>query len=262
MRFMTLFPALLAPILLLACAPEPPSAPGPAAEDHASEQHAGHDHGAHQHGEDPSAHGHGAAHGGQQQEVNGMHVEALFQADGVRFYVTDGDNRPIQPDRVLGSARVTGPSGVTNVSLMAMGEALHAPVALTTGQPASAVLTFTLNGGSRSALFETRAVGTAFHDHTSLHGGQVGMWGHYHVELRAAEGRYRVWVTDAARGPVSAVVTGAIRDGEQSLPLELDAPSGALQATAEGAGARPVTVELSIDGQPLALPFQPIAASP
>ena len=134
--------------------------------------HEGHDHGEHAH--DPAEHGHGASHGGQQVEVNGNHAEALFQADVVHFYLTDGDNKPIDPSGVFGSARVTGPNGVENVSLMAMGASLHAPVRLVPGQPASAVLTYTVNGSARSALFETVSVGTALHDHTSLHGGQVG----------------------------------------------------------------------------------------
>ena len=198
--------------------------------------HEGHDHGEHAH--DPAEHGHGASHGGQQVEVNGNHAEALFQADGVHFYLTDGDNKPIDPSGVFGSARVTGPNGVENVSLMAMGASLHAPVRLVSGQPASAVLTYTVNGS------------------------QVGMWGNYHVELLMAEGRYRVWVTDAARGPVAGAVMGAVIDGASRCVLEPDAATGALQCAASDAGKRPVAVELNIDGQPLSLPFAEASPSP
>lgn len=244
---------LLPLILLLAC-----SSPAPAPAEKHDDHDAHEDHEGHSHDHDPAAHGHGAAHGGQQRELNGMHAEALFQADGVRFYLTDGDDKPIDPRGILGSAVVTGPDGVHNVDLMAMGEALHAPVKLETGKPAKAVLTFAKDGGAQSALFDTTAVGTALHDHTALHGGDVAMWGNFHVELLARDGVYRVWVTDASRGPVAGAVSGVVVDGQARLPLVAEPGPGALSAAAEGAGTRPVTVELSVDGLAFTVPFQPV----
>lgn len=41
--------------------------------------------------------------------------------------------------------------------------------------------------------------------HYVLHGGQVAMWGNWHVEItRNQAGEYRVWVADAYRRPIAA----------------------------------------------------------
>lgn len=201
--------------------------------------------------------GHAARHGGQQRELKGMHVEALFQADGIHFYLADGDNNPLTPEGSTGNAVISSPAGVETAALMPMNDGLHAAAKLETGKPASAVLTLTRGGETQSASYETTAVGTTFHDHVSLHGGQVGMWGHYHLELLAKDDVYSVWITDASRAPVTGQASGVIVDGDQRLPLAMDKGTGALSARAEAAGARPVTVEITLDGQSISLPFQP-----
>ncbi len=45
--------------------------------------------------------------------------------------------------------------------------------------------------------------------HYVLHGGQVAMWGNWHVEIaRDVAGEYRLWVADAYRRPISAAFYG------------------------------------------------------
>lgn len=42
-----------------------------------------------------------------------------------------------------------------------------------------------------------------YHQHIGVNGGQVAMWGDYHIELaRAVSGEFRVWLTDAYRRPI------------------------------------------------------------
>lgn len=220
---------------------------------------AGHEHGDHEHGAE-AGHDHPARHGGQQVEAVGGHVEALFAADGVRFYLGNQDNLPVSPAGVSGSALISSSSGVQTVPLMVMGDALHAPLSLEAGKPAGAVLTITFGGQIQSLSFETKSVGTELHDHTALHGGQVVMSGNFHVELATKDDNYSVWVTDAARGPVAGATTAVLVDGDQRLDLATDASTGALTGRAEGAGSRPVTVEVTVDGQPFTVTFTPAAA--
>lgn len=246
--------SLLPLLLLTACGKSNPK-PAPVAE-HA-EHVEGHEPAGHTEGnESPEGDGHGARHGGQQRELQGMHVEALFQADGVMFYLADGDNKPLSPEGTSGNAVISGGANVATVTLAPKGEALFAAKTLESGKPASAVLTLTRAGQTQSASFDTSAVGTTFHDHTALHGGQVGMWGNYHVELLASDDAYNVWVTDASRGPVTSGLSGAVVDGGQRLALAASPSRGGLTVQAEGAGTRPVTVEITVEDQSISLPFQ------
>lgn len=248
---------LLPLLLLIGCgapadvatpaAPAAPTAPAPAHDEHAAEA-AGHAHG--------EGDGHAARHGGQQRELQGMHVEGLFQADGVMFYLADGDNNPLPTDGATGEAVISSGSSVVTAPLAPKGSALFAAATLESGKPASAVLTLTRAGQTQSASFDTNAVGTTFHDHTALRGGQVGMWGHYHVELLAKDGAYSVWVTDASRNPVTSGLSAVVVDGAQRLTLAADASGGGYTARAEGAGSRPVTVEIAVQDQKISLPFQ------
>lgn len=252
--------ALLPLLLLIACnEPTPTTAPAepaaPAAPSHDAHAAAS--------GEQTHAKGdgHAARHGGQQRELQGMHVEGLFQADGVMFYLADGDNNPLPPDGASGDAVISSGANVVTATLAPKGEALFAAATLESGKPASAVLTLTRGGHTQSASFETSAVGTAFHDHVSLHGGQVGMWGHYHVELLAKDGAYSVWVTDASRNPVTTGLSGVIVDGAQRQVLAADPGTGGLTVKSEGAGTRPVTVEIKVEDQSISLPFQASGAA-
>lgn len=250
-------PAVAALLALLACggAPEaPPAAPSAStAPTTTTPTAAGAEHGG-------ADHGHGAAHGGIQKELDGMHVEGLAMPDGVMFWPTDGDARPLPLEGFSGSATIQGPAGVEQVPLMAMGDHLHAPAKLVQGQPATIVVTLTRDGKAQSATFEVPKVGLESHDHTSLHGGEVGMWANYHVEYVGTEGEHRFWITDANRLTLKDGFTATMKDGETTLPLTLDPQSGALSAKAEGAGSRPVTIEVKAGETTFSLPFQPTAA--
>ncbi|MES2644253.1 MAG: hypothetical protein V4850_32505 [Myxococcota bacterium] len=246
MRFLLPF------VLLAACSTEPtatepaPAAPAPAAPapaaDHADGEHA-----------------HASPHGGEIKTVGNRHVEALFMPGGIMVWLTDTAEKPLPLDGITGSAVVKGPGGVETVTLAPMGDHLHAVAKLAQGEPATAVLTLTSSGKAESVSFETNAVGLQEHDHTSLHGGQVGMWGDYHLEYAPIDGEHRVWVTDAKRVPVAGV-TGSLTDGETAVPLTFDPATGKLAGKADGAGTRPVMVDVKVGETTFSLGFN--AASP
>lgn len=249
--------SLLLLLALIACedrdpAQVPPRGP-PVALAPEEQGHEGHEH--------PEDHGHGARHGGQQRELEGMHVEALFQKDGVHFYLADADNQPLAPTFATGHALVTGPAGTEDVALVVHDDHLLAAKGLSEGQPASALLSLSRDGKLQSVNFETRGVGLAFHDHTPLHGGAVGMSGHYHIELLTTPGRFQVWLTDAGRGAITDDLAGVIVLGDQRVPLQLDTSTGALVAESAEAGSAAVVVELQHDGRTIALPFTAPAAA-
>ncbi len=227
-----------------------PAAPAAPAHDHASHDHAApappaapaHDH---------AAHGHAAAHGGIQKELDGMHIEGLAMPDGVMFWLTDGDAKPLPLAGITGSAVIKGPEGVASVALAPMGDHLHAQAKLAQGQPATIVVTVTRDGKAQSATFDVAAVGLQSHDHTSLHGGQVGMWGDHHVEYLGRDGEHRVWITDEHRNTLKDGLAVALKDGDgAALPLTPDA-TGMFFVRAEGAGTRPVMVEVTLGGTSL-----------
>lgn len=236
-------------LLLLCCtgevAPPPPSAavapppPPPTAEKAEGE------------------HGHGAKHGGIQKELEGMHIEGLAMGSGVMFYITDGNAAPLPLEGITGTAVIKGPSGVEQVQLVPMGDHLHAPGKLVQGQPATVVVTLTRAGKAQSTTFDIPSVGLEAHNHVSLHGGQVSMWGDYHVEYVGKDDVYQFWLTDASREIVKAALSGVVKDGAQQLPLTLDPSTGRLSAKAEGAGSRPVTVELKAGETSFSLGFGP-----
>jgi hypothetical protein len=239
-------------LLLVACGGNPPAAPpekpaAPAAP--AAGEAVGHDHG------DAAAHGHGAKHGGIQKELEGLHVEGLAMAGAVMFWPSDANANALPVDGFSGNAVIKGPSGVEKVELMPMGDHLHAPAKLEHGKPATIVLTLSRDGKAQSITFEIEAVGLATHDHTSLHGGAVSMWGDFHVEYLAKEGVHRFWVTDAKREMVTMPLSGKLRDGDQELPLAVEASTGMLSVAAPGAGTRPVTVEIQAGAASFSLGF-------
>ena len=213
-------------------------------------------------GDESKPHTHDAPHGGMIKSVGDTHVEALMMPEGVMFYLSDADQRPIALDGYTGSATVNGPNGVQTVDLMSMGDHLHAPVTLLQGQPATAILTFTKDGRAQSASFETQAVGLQSHDHTPLHGGQVGMWGNHHLEYAPEGDAYRVWVTDAHRAAVTQGVSGSLKDGDTVVPLSLDPTTGMLSAVGAGAGTRPVMVDVTIGDASFSLGFNAALPAP
>lgn len=202
-------------------------------------------------------HAHSSAHGGIVQAVDGLHIEALMMPGGVMFYLADQAQKPLPVDGYAGNAVIRGPSGIVTVELMPMGDHLHAAAALLQGQPATAVLTLTHDGKAVSATFETATVGLQSHDHTSLHGGAVSMWGDFHLEYAPADGDYRVWVTDAHRNPVPGPLSGWVQDGAVKIPM-VEGEGGLLSATGQGAGTRPVTVEVTAGGKTFALGFNAV----
>jgi hypothetical protein len=240
-------------LLLLACggSSPPPTAPEKSAAplEKKPGDAVGHDHG------DAAAHGHGAKHGGIQKELEGLHVEGLAMASGVMFWPSDPEANALPIQGFSGNAVIKGPSGVEKVELVPMGDHLHAPAKLEQGQPATIVLTLNRDGKAQSITFEIGAVGLATHDHTSLHGGAVSMWGDFHVEYLAKDDVYHFWVTDAKREMVTMPLTGKLRDGDQELPLTVEAGTAMLSATAPGAGSRPVTVEIQAGAANFSLGF-------
>lgn len=195
------------------------------------------------HAHAPGEHAHAAPHGGIVKTTGDMHVEAVMTPAGVMFYLSNADQVAVPVDGYSGSAVIKGPAGVTTADLMPMGDHLHAPATLEQGKPASVVLTFTRDGKALSVAFDTETVGLASHDHTSLHGGQVGMWGDHHVEYAAQDGEYRFWITDAHRNPVPGPVSGSVKAGATELPL-VPGDAGLLSVKAADAGKVPVTVNV------------------
>lgn len=240
-------------LLLAACGGSDPAKPPipapPAAEPTVPASHA------------DGAHGHGASHGGVLKELDNLHVEGLAMPDGVLFWPTDGDARSIPPTELTGNAVIKGPAGVEQVPLVAMSDHLHAPAKLVQGQPATIVVTLTRNGRAQSATFEIASVGLGSHDHTALHGGQVGMWGEHHVEYVGGDGEYRVWVSDATRQAVKSGLAGAVRDGDTILRLTLDPATGLLSAKGEGVGTRPVTVDVTLGATNFTLGFNAVSGT-
>lgn len=204
-------------------------------------------------------HSHAAPHGGIVQTLGDLHVEALMMPGGVMFYLSDADQKALPVDGYSGSAAVKGPSGVSTVELMAMGDHLHAAAVLVQGEPAAAVLTLTHEGKAASASFETQAVGLQSHDHTPLHGGQVSMWGNNHVEYAPKDDTYRFWLTDEHRNAEAGALSGSVKDGDNTLPLTVDA-AGMLSAKGEGAGSRPVMVEITTGGETFSLGFNAVGS--
>ena len=98
----------------------------------------------------------------------------------------------------------------------------------------------------------------AAHDHRALHGGQVSMYGDHHLEYLAAGGEYRVWVTNANRESIITGVKGSLKDGDTMVPLTPDDAQGLLVGHGDGAGTRPVMVEVTADGQTFSLGFNPV----
>jgi len=259
---------LLLPLLLLAaCSTDPaPTAPAAAPHGHdhdaaaAPHDHAGGDHDAEGHA--TGAHTHASPHGGEVKVLGANHVEAVFTPGGILFYVSDASQTALPASTFTGSAVVKGPAGVETIALTPMGDHLHAMAKLTHGQPATAVLTLTADGKAASAPFEVAAVGLTEHDHTALHGGQVGMWGDYHLEYAPDWGTHRVWVSDAKRVPVTTAVTGSLKDGDTVVPLTFDAATGMLSGAAEGAGTRPVMVDVKVGETSFSLGFNAAPPKP
>ncbi len=204
---------------------------------------------------DAKPHTHRSTHGGIPAELGDVHAEAVISPDGVLFYLSDVDEKPLAADGWSGTAVLKVGGAVQTVDLVPMGDHLHALAKLEKGAPATVVLTVTKDGKARSASFETPGVGMAAHDHTSLHGGQVSMWGDFHLEYLGGGDTYRAWVTDAHRNPVREGVVATLTDGTNVVPLGFDAPTGLLTGKGPGAGTRPVTIDVTVGATKFTLAF-------
>ncbi|MFZ5480856.1 MAG: hypothetical protein ACOZNI_29115, partial [Myxococcota bacterium] len=203
-------------------------------------------------------HAHKAPHGGEVKSVGSVHLEAKFMPEGLLVWVTDKEEKALDTAAFAGAtAMVKGEGAPQNVPLAPMGEHLHAQATLKHGAPASAVVTITLDGKPQSVQFSTPAVGMAEHEHTSLHGGVVGMWGDFHVEYAPKDGEYRFFMSDPKRQLVTTDVSGSVKDGEKVIPLEFDAANGLLHAKGEGAGTRPVKLDVKVGDKAFQLAFNP-----
>ncbi|MEW6277845.1 MAG: hypothetical protein AB1758_04410 [Candidatus Eremiobacterota bacterium] len=98
-----------------------------------------------------------------------------------------------------------------------------------------------------------------FHAHTVNHGGQVAMWGDYHIEVgRDVSGEYRVWLSDAYRRPISARYYRGTVTPEPSgtaVPLEasLDASCAFARLPRE---VRTIVLDLDVPGHAMRFRFR------
>ena len=241
-------------LFILACAQEPAAkvetpAPAPAAAAPMAAQPAAATPGAGAptgHGQ-ADAHGHNAAHGGILAALDALHVEAVVTHNGVLFYPGDADANGLPADAFSGQAVIKGPSGVETVQLMTMGDHLHAVAKLEVGKPATIVVTLTREGKPQSHTFDVKAVGMQEHDHTTLHGGVVSMWGDFHVEYIKKDGEHRFYMSDAMRVPLTGNVSGTATQGGKTVPLVFDAGTGLLSGRADPAGEGMVMLDAKVE---------------
>lgn len=244
-------------LLLFACSPESAPVPAPSPAPVAAPPTAT---GSAQH--DATPHTHTAPHGGDVKSVGSVHLEAKFMPEGVLVWVTDKDEKPLDTSAFAGAtAIVKGTGAPESMTFTPMGEHLHAVATLEHGAPATAVVTITVDGKAESVQFSTPAVGMAEHEHTSLHGGVVSMWGDYHVEYAPKDGEYRFFMSDAKRQAVDTGVSGSVKDGDEVIPLEFDATNAVLHAKGEGAGTRPVMLDAQVGETSFSLGFNPAGAT-
>lgn len=188
-----------------------------------------------------------APHGGEVKRVGSVWLEAKFMPDGLLVWVTGEDGKAIDAAGFPGAIAVIESGGTKREApLHPMGEHLHASATLQQGAPANAVVTIPVDGASTSTTFATSSVGMAEHEHTAIHGGAVAMWGPYHVEYAPAEGEYRFFVSDAKRQTIDKAVSGTVKDGDDTHPLTFDPARGLLHARGDGAGTRPVTLDVTV----------------
>lgn len=201
-------------------------------------------------------HSHASGHGGEVKTVGDLHVEARFMKSGVMVWVTDAAEKPVDLAQVTAGAVVKTAKGIESVPMSVMGDHLHAAVALEEGTPADAVLTITYGGKPVSVDFRTEKVGAlAEHDHTSLHGGVVGMWGDYHVEYLAKDGEVRFWMSDAHRLAIKEGVSGSAKLGDTVVPLAFDPATGLLSGKATPAAGQQIMLDAKVGETSFSLAF-------
>lgn len=203
-----------------------------------------------------------APHGGELKRVGSVWLEAKFMPDGLLVWVTGEDQKPLDAAGFPGAIAAIESGGTTREAPFdPMGEHLHAKATLQHGAPASAVVTIAVEGASRSTTFATSSVGMAEHEHTAVHGGAVAMWGPYHVEYAPTQGEYRFFVSDSKRQTIDKAVSGTVKDGDDTLPLTFDSASGLLHARGDGAGTRPVTLDVTVGELTFSVGFEAVAGA-
>jgi hypothetical protein len=193
------------------------------------------------------------------QTVGSIHLEVRLLPEGVMAWVTDAQEKELDPAPYAGTATVQGPAGVQTVPLNPMGTHLHAMARLEHGQPATVVLTIPVDGQMKSVSYSVEKVGLDAHEHTPLHGGVVGMVGPYHIEYVFQDGQQRFYMSDDKRVAVVDEVSGQIEQGGQLVPLTFDPAQGLLQAPATVPQGQPVKLKATVRGASVELGF-PLAA--
>jgi len=230
--------------------PGAPTTEGAAPHDHDDARD--HDDAAHEGG----PHAHAASHGGEVKMAGDLHVEARFTKSGVMVWLRDAAEAPIDAATVTAGAVVKTGAGVQSVPMMSMGDHLHAALPLEEGTAAEAVLTLTVGGKPVSVDFHVEEVGAlAEHDHTTLHGGVLSMWGDNHVEYLAKDGEVRFWVSDAHRVARREGVTGSAKVGDTVVPLTFDPATGLLSGKATPTAGQRVTLDVTVGAQTFSLVF-------
>lgn len=135
------------------------------------------------------------------------------------------------------------------------------PVCLMTLVPATAPAAASAPAAVTAAATPATTAPLEAHDHRSLHGGQVSMFGDHHVEYVGANDEYHFWVTNATREPITTGLSGSVKDGDTTIPLTADNATGLLTAHGEGAGSRAVMVEVTADGATFSLGFGAVPAA-
>lgn len=211
----------------------------------------GHDHGADAGGHDHAhataapteggAHDHRPRHGGSLAETEGLHVEAKVGAEGLELWFTDGNHVDLPAGAVSGKAVINEGSGVVEAPVERVGDRWLARAALPAGQGLNAVLAVVVDGRPKSVALTLAPPTLGHHDHSSIHGGEVMMFGDYHVEWTQVDGQHRFWLTDADRKPAQATAA-TFTDAGGAGTLSFDPALGAWVGAAKGGG--PVRVEL------------------
>lgn len=235
-------------LLLLAACGEPSTAP--ASEPVGASSASGPAH-------DATPHAHPAAHDGEVKTSGDLHVEARLMPEGVMAWLTDAQGTALSAEGWTASATVQSGGKVVTVPMHPMGDHLHAVATLEHGKPAKVVITLEKGGKPYSVSYEVGAVGLSTHDHTSLHGGFVAMWGDVHVEWAPRADAERFFVSDAGRAAITADVKGTMEADGRTVDLSFDSTTGALEAPMAGAGTRPVTLRATVRGQSFELRFDP-----
>ena len=189
-------------------------------------------------------HSHHSAHGGQVGMWKDWHLEVAETPEGeVRVWLTDEYRDPVPLEGVGGTVTVLVdddpveelPLTVEDGVLLARGTAQtvqHETEVRITGLAEDVFMSF--------IFVPELPKDPHYHEHSSHHGGQVGMIGEYHIEVRVPEsGHYQVFPTDAYRKPLDlAEVSGkVVVTAAEAQPLELalspDAKGTCLEARGE-----------------------------